>query len=126
MREAPTVVDLFCGAGGLSHGFMQAGFDVRFGTDIDPNYGKTFTASHPDAKFMAKPIQALAADEVLREAQLARGELDVLVGGPPCQGYSVYNHGRGEEDHPSASPKIAARSSAMPCFVSAEVEISCG
>lgn len=97
MRQL-TVVDLFCGAGGLSHGFMQAGFDVLFGTDIDPTFGKTFACSHPGAKFSAKPIQALTVDEVLSEAGLEPGELDVLVGGPPCQGYSVYNHGRGAQD----------------------------
>lgn len=98
MRERPTVVDLFCGAGGLSHGFMQAGYDVLFGTDIDPTFGKTFMASHPDAKFVAKPIQTLQVDEVLDATRLNPSELDVLVGGPPCQGYSVYNHGRGEQD----------------------------
>lgn len=98
MHDRPTVVDLFCGAGGLSHGFMQAGYDVLFGSDIDPTFGRTFMASHPHAKFVAKPIEALTLDEVLQATQLQAGELDVLVGGPPCQGYSVYNHGRGEQD----------------------------
>jgi DNA (cytosine-5)-methyltransferase 1 len=98
MTNKPTVVDLFCGAGGLSHGFHQAGYEVRFGTDIDPTFGKTFMASHPDAKFVAKPIQELSVDEVLSASRLQVGEIDVLVGGPPCQGYSVYNHGRGEHD----------------------------
>ncbi|HQV04601.1 MULTISPECIES: DNA cytosine methyltransferase [unclassified Novosphingobium] len=98
MRTPPTVVDLFCGAGGLSHGFMQAGYNVLFGTDIDPTFGKTFMASHPHAKFVAKPIQALQVEEILQATHLEPGQLDVLVGGPPCQGYSVYNHGRGEQD----------------------------
>ncbi len=98
MQDRSTVVDLFCGAGGLSHGFMQAGYDVLFGSDIDPTFGRTFMASHPHAKFTAKPIEALTLDEVLHATQLEAGELDVLVGGPPCQGYSVYNHGRGEQD----------------------------
>lgn len=98
MPQKPTVVDLFCGAGGLSHGFMQAGYQVLFGSDIDPTFGKTFLASHPDAKFIAKSILDLKAQEILDETGLATGQLDVLVGGPPCQGYSVYNHGRGEHD----------------------------
>lgn len=98
MHDRPTVVDLFCGAGGLSHGFMQAGYDVLFGSDIDPTFGKTFMASHPNAKFIARPIQALTVAEILKSAQLQPGQLDVLVGGPPCQGYSIYNHGRGEQD----------------------------
>ena len=98
MQGRSTVVDLFCGAGGLSHGFMQAGYEVLFGSDIDPTFGRTFMASHPHAKFVAKPIEALTLDEVLHATQLQDGELHVLVGGPPCQGYSVYNHGRGEQD----------------------------
>ncbi len=98
MRDRPTVVDLFCGAGGLSHGFMQAGFDILFGSDIDPTFGRTFKASHRGAHFVAKPIQTLSVGEILEATQLKPGDLDVLVGGPPCQGYSVYNHGRGEQD----------------------------
>jgi DNA (cytosine-5)-methyltransferase 1 len=98
MDSKPTVVDLFCGAGGLSHGFMQAGYNVLFGSDIDPTFGQTFMASHPHAKFKAAPIQALTVDEILQATHLEAGQLDVLVGGPPCQGYSVYNHARGEQD----------------------------
>lgn len=94
----PTVVDLFCGAGGLSHGFMQAGFQVLLGSDIDPTFGMTFTRSHPGADFIARSVYELPAEEVLARTGLKVGELDVLVGGPPCQGYSVYNHARGEGD----------------------------
>lgn len=93
-----TVVDLFCGAGGLSHGFQKAGYRVVLGSDIDPTFGRTFRASHPDAAFVATPIHELSADRILGLAGLKAGALDVLVGGPPCQGYSVYNHGRGESD----------------------------
>ena len=93
-----TVIDLFCGAGGLSHGFMQSGYDVLFGSDIDQTFGRTFMSSHPNAAFVAKPIELLDADEILTATKLKCGQLDVLVGGPPCQGYSVYNHGRGEHD----------------------------
>jgi DNA (cytosine-5)-methyltransferase 1 len=94
----PTVVDLFCGAGGLSEGFRQAGYRVLLGSDIDSNFGQTFSRSHRGAGFIAKPIQALSSSEILAATGLRIGQLDVLVGGPPCQGYSVYNHGRGEHD----------------------------
>ena len=98
MDSRPTVIDLFCGAGGLSEGFRQAGYRVLFGSDIDPVFGETFSRSHYGAAFSAKPIQSLSSAEILSETGLSKGQLDVLVGGPPCQGYSVYNHGRGEHD----------------------------
>lgn len=98
MDSRPTVIDLFCGAGGLSEGFRQAGYRVLLGSDIDPTFGETFGKSHDGARFFAKPIQSLASQDILSAAGIGQGQLDVLVGGPPCQGYSVYNHGRGEHD----------------------------
>ncbi len=94
----PTAIDLFCGAGGLSEGFSQAGFDVLAGLDYDEAAGETFAATHPGAKFIGGPIQRVSADDVLKAANLRRGQVDVLIGGPPCQGYSVYNHQRGVDD----------------------------
>jgi len=93
-----TVVDLFCGAGGLSEGFRQAGFHVLAGSDYDDTAGRTFAATHPEAKFLGGPIQNLKVSDFLEATGLVPGELDVLVGGPPCQGYSVYNHQRGVHD----------------------------
>jgi DNA (cytosine-5)-methyltransferase 1 len=93
-----TAIDLFCGAGGLSEGFRQAGFHILAGNDIDEAAGKTYTATHHDTKFLSGPIQSISADNLLGAANMAPGELDVLIGGPPCQAYSVYNHQRGIHD----------------------------
>jgi DNA (cytosine-5)-methyltransferase 1 len=92
------VIDLFCGAGGLSEGFRQAGFSVVAGQDHDAAAGKTFAATHEGATFIGGPIQNVTADNLLSAAGLGVGAIDVVVGGPPCQGYSYYNHGRGEHD----------------------------
>lgn len=97
-RHEMTAIDLFCGAGGLSEGLRQAGFDVRAGSDFDEAAGATFERTHRDAKFLGGPIQDLTVDDFLRAARLRVGELDVLTGGPPCQAYSVYNHKRGMSD----------------------------
>jgi DNA (cytosine-5)-methyltransferase 1 len=93
-----TVIDLFSGAGGLSDGFRQSGYRVLFGSDIDPVFGETYRKSHLEAAFAAKPIQELLSKEIFSATGICKGQLDVLVGGPPCQGYSINNHGRGEHD----------------------------
>lgn len=97
-----TVIDLFCGAGGLSEGFRQAGFQVLAGNDFFDAAGETFTATHKEATFLPGGIQQYCADDFLSAAGLRRGDLDVLVGGPPCQGFSVYNHQRGLHDERSS------------------------
>jgi DNA (cytosine-5)-methyltransferase 1 len=102
MMSDGTVVDLFCGAGGLSEGFRQAGFHVLAGNDCFDAAGETFTATHSEAKFLPGPIEALSAADFLKAAGLRKGQLDVLVGGPPCQGFSVYNHQRGLHDKRSS------------------------
>lgn len=100
MRKASNLkaIDLFCGAGGLSEGFRQAGFEILLGQDNDAAAGATFSSTNPQANFIGGPIQNVTCSDLLKAAGLKRGEVDVLIGGPPCQGYSVYNHQRGESD----------------------------
>ena len=93
-----TAIDLFCGAGGLSAGFEMAGFKVLAGNDWFDAAGQTFAQTHPHAHFIPGPIEALNVEHLMKTTGLKRGELTVLVGGPPCQAYSVYNHGRGMHD----------------------------
>lgn len=93
-----TAIDLFCGAGGLSEGFRQAGYHILAGNDFDAQAGVTFSATHPEARFLGGPIERWAAEDFLSAAGVKAGELDVIVGGPPCQGFSVYNHQRGLHD----------------------------
>jgi DNA (cytosine-5)-methyltransferase 1 len=93
-----TAIDLFCGAGGLSEGFRQAGFHVLVGNDFNEVAGRTFARTHPEAVFLPGPVENLTADAVLKASGLQPGELDCLIGGPPCQAFSVYNHKRGMHD----------------------------
>lgn len=97
-KSTKTVIDLFCGAGGLSAGFMQAGFSILAGNDISIAAGQTFLCNHPDSKFFGGPIQELQGEKLLKATGLKRGELTCLIGGPPCQGFSIYNHQRGMHD----------------------------
>lgn len=93
-----TAIDLFCGAGGLSEGFQQAGFTILAGNDFDEHAGATFSLAHDTAEFLPGPIEEVSASHLLKAAGLRKGELDCLIGGPPCQAFSVYNHQRGLHD----------------------------
>jgi DNA (cytosine-5)-methyltransferase 1 len=95
-KRAFSVVDLFCGAGGLSEGFQQAGFEVLAGTDYDPDALATYAANFPNAEVILGDIRA--ADVKARALSAARSAA-VLVGGPPCQAFSqVRNHTRVIDD----------------------------
>ena len=91
-------IDLFCGAGGLSEGFRQAGWQILAGNDIDPVAGRTFEETHSETQFLHGPIEDISAHEFLTVAGIEKDELDCLIGGPPCQAFSVYNHQRGMHD----------------------------
>lgn len=84
-----TCIDLFSGAGGLSRGLEEAGFKAVFASDINPIYGETYKKNHPHTHFVDKDIRKLTGKEILATCGLKRGELDLLAGGPPCQGFSV-------------------------------------
>lgn len=96
-RGAPLCVDLFAGAGGLAVGFRSAGWAVVGGNDIDKEAGATFRLNFPESVFFEGPISALTAGAILRECKLKKGELDCLIGGPPCQSFSYNNHQRSEK-----------------------------
>ena len=96
-----SAIDLFAGAGGLSIGFRDAGFEILAANDFDPDAARTFVLNHPETAFIPGPIQGIKATELLGAAGLRREQLDVLIGGPPCQAFSVYNHQRGMHDERS-------------------------
>lgn len=84
-----TMLDLFAGAGGLSEGLSEAGFHSLFASEIVPVYANTYKLNHPGAKVFTADIRSLDAGEVLSDLGLERGQLDLLAGGPPCQGFSI-------------------------------------
>lgn len=84
-----TMLDLFAGAGGLSEGLSEAGFHSLFASEIVPVYANTYKLNHPGAKVLTADIRSLDASEVLSDLGLERGQLDLLAGGPPCQGFSI-------------------------------------
>ena len=118
-NKQPTAIDLFAGCGGLSEGFRQAGFRVLVANDFDPRASETYRACHSDTRFIEAPIETVDADDLLSAAGLAPGELHVLLGGPPCQAFSVYNHQRGMHDQRSGLFREYIRliAGVMPHFV---------
>ena len=100
-RRSLTAIDLFSGAGGLSEGFRQAGFHILAANDADSDAAMTFRVAHPETRFIDGPIEDVTTPHLLAAAGIRKGELDVLIGGPPCQAFSVYNHQRGFHDERS-------------------------
>lgn len=94
-----TVVDLFAGAGGFSLGFDMAGFKIIGAIEIDKWAGETFQANHPQSKVLIKDITKLT------DADLANAfdSPDILLGGPPCQGFSVCVKNNGDSKDPRNS-----------------------
>ena len=84
-----TMLDLFAGAGGLSEGLSEAGFHSLFASEIVPVYAETYKKNHPSAKVLTADIRTLDAEQIREELRLQKGELDLLAGGPPCQGFSI-------------------------------------
>ena len=85
----PTAVDLFSGCGGLTVGLKMAGFRVLGAVDVDPLSIKTYEANHADVTLWQADIRDLEPTEVGSELGLVKGDLDLLTGCPPCQGFST-------------------------------------
>jgi DNA (cytosine-5)-methyltransferase 1 len=85
----PTAISLFCGAGGCSLGFKQADYSILYANDKDLAAVETYRSNFPEAICSNEDIDQVDFHVVLKEIGLEKGELDVLIGGPPCQGFST-------------------------------------
>jgi len=90
----PKVIDLFAGVGGLSLGAARAGFRVALAVELDKHALAAHKKNFPTTKHLAANIAKLDGEKLLRHAGIESGELDGIIGGPPCQGFSVIGHRR--------------------------------
>ena len=88
-KDAPTVISLFAGCGGSSLGYSMAGYRELLAVEWDDHAVETFKANFPDVPVYHGDIAKLSVEEALRITGLKPGELDVLDGSPPCQGFST-------------------------------------
>ena len=102
VREKPKAIDLFSGCGGLSLGLRQAGFSVIGAIDLDPLATSTYRMNHKAAEVIVQDIGAVDPWSVMAKLGLKEGELDLLAGCPPCQGFSTLRtlNGRKSIDEP--------------------------
>lgn len=84
----PLALDLFSGAGGLSLGLHWAGFRTIGAIEIDPIAASSYSHNHPGVHIWNSDIRKVSSASIFRELNLKKGELDLLAGCPPCQGFS--------------------------------------
>lgn len=84
--KCPTYVDLFCGAGGLSCGFDKAGFENLLAVEMHPKYARTYRENFPEHPLIVDDIKNIPNEKL--SAVIKEREVDVVIGGPPCQGFS--------------------------------------
>ena len=81
-------IDLFCGCGGLSYGFESAGFNILLGIDNDKKALETFELNHKNAKSICGDITQVSYENDIKPL-IGEKRIDVIIGGPPCQGMSL-------------------------------------
>jgi DNA (cytosine-5)-methyltransferase 1 len=88
----PIGIDLFAGAGGMSLGFEQAGFDVVAAVEIDPIHCAVHKFNFPDCAVIPRSMREVTGAEIRKAAGIGESPVDVVFGGPPCQGFSLIGH----------------------------------
>ena len=86
-NQKPTVIDLFCGCGGFSQGFIEAGFDIKLGVDNWVDALNTFEKTQKGAKVILADLLNESPEKIREKTNV--NKIDVIIGGPPCQGFSI-------------------------------------
>ena len=89
------VISLFSGCGGLDLGFERAGFDIPVANEFDSKIWDTFKANHPKTNLIEGDIRNISKEDI---SQYLNGEIDGIIGGPPCQSWSEAGSLKGIED----------------------------
>jgi DNA (cytosine-5)-methyltransferase 1 len=97
-KRKPTAIDLFSGSGGLTLGLKLAGFRVIGAVDCDSLAVETYRSNHKNTVIWERDINILSVSEVAGRLKLKTGELDLLAGCPPCQGFSSIRTLNGKRD----------------------------
>lgn len=87
--QKPRCISLFSGAGGCSLGFVRAGFKVLLAIDNDEPSCRTYSANFPETRVRKADVTSVDWNALLLDFKLEPGELEILIGGPPCQGFST-------------------------------------
>jgi DNA (cytosine-5)-methyltransferase 1 len=82
-------VDLFAGAGGLSCGLKQSGFNTLLANELVPQYAKTYQLNHPETQVIIGDVRQVCETNLKNFLGVKEGEIDLVAGGPPCQGFSI-------------------------------------
>lgn len=100
-KKRPIAVDLFAGAGGMTLGFEQAGFDVLASVEIDPIHCATHEFNFPLCSILCKDVAQITGSQIRKNSAIGRREIDVVISGSPCQGFSLM--GKRDVDDPRNS-----------------------
>ena len=98
MEKEHKIISLFSGAGGMDIGFGMAGFDIAVAVELDSACCDTLRTNSPSRPIINKDIRKVSGEEILRAAGLEKGEAALVIGGPPCQSWSLAGQRKGLED----------------------------
>lgn len=121
--KRPRLIDLFAGVGGMTLGAYRAGFEVALAVDTDDEATAGHRKNFPGCRHLKQDIATLDGQTLLEAAGLKSGELDALIGGPPCQGFSVIGERRADDSRNSLFHSFftLVRDCKPSCFVAENV-----